>query len=109
MVPGRVNKDHFLNLKAQCWYHLRLMFQASWRASNGQEYDRDMVISIDPNLPELDQLLLEISQPTWSRNGVGKVVINKKPDGTASPNHADAVMIAFSPVNRWAEVWEKLA
>jgi hypothetical protein len=53
--------------------------------------------------------LLEISQPTWSRNGVGKVVINKKPDGTASPNHADAVMIAFSPVNRWAEVWEKLA
>ena len=30
----------------------------------------------------------------------GKVLVNKAPDGHASPNRADGVMIAFAPVSR---------
>ena len=37
--------------------------------------------SIDPNLPQLEQLIAELTQPTYSINTVGKVVIDKVPDG----------------------------
>jgi phage terminase large subunit len=39
---------------------------------------------------------------------VGKILIDKAPDGTRSPNLADAVMIAFQPSSRGLEVWLKL-
>jgi hypothetical protein len=45
--------------------------------------DPDEIISIDPKLPELTQLLPQLSQPTYSLNNVGKVVVDKKPDGIA--------------------------
>jgi hypothetical protein len=41
-----------------------------------------------------------LSQPTYSINTVGKIIIDKKPDGTKSPNLADAVMIQFSQSNK---------
>jgi hypothetical protein len=47
-------------------------------------------------------LVAELSQPTYSTNAVGKIVINKKPDGMKSPNNADAVMIRFAPKERVA-------
>ena len=37
---------------------------------------------------------------TYIYNAAGKVLVNKAPDGHASPNRADRVMIAFAPVNR---------
>ena len=43
------------------------------------------------------KLLTELSQPTYKQNDVGKIVINKKPDGMPSPNLADAVMMRFAP------------
>jgi hypothetical protein len=33
-------------------------------------------------------------------HAAGKVLVNKAPDGHASPNRADSVMIAFAPVKR---------
>jgi hypothetical protein len=79
------------------WWALRLRFQATYRAVvEKMPFNPDEIISIDPNLPELTQLVTELSQPTYDINTVGKIVINKMPDGTASPNRADAVMIAFA-------------
>jgi hypothetical protein len=40
---------------------------------------------------------MELSQPTFSINTAGKVLIDKAPDGTRSPNHADAVVIRYAP------------
>ena len=45
-------------------------------------------------------MVAELSQPTWSQIGVGKILINKKPDGMKSPNLADAVMIKFAEVEQ---------
>ena len=42
-------------------------------------------------------LVAELSQATYETNGVGKIVINKTPDGMKSPNLADAVMMRFAP------------
>jgi hypothetical protein len=110
MVPKRKNKDFFQNFKAQSWWALRLRFQQTYRAVvEGMQVDPDSIISIDPALPNLARLVTELSQPTYSINTVGKVVIDKAPDGTRSPNLADAVMIRFNPGARSLDIWAALA
>jgi phage terminase large subunit len=98
LVEGRLNKDYFANLKAQTGWALRLRFQNTFRAVIEKlPYDADSIICIDPQLPELQQLVAELVQPTYSINTVGKIVIDKTPDGAMSPNLFDGVMMAFSP------------
>lgn len=99
MVEKRLNRDYFSNLKAQSWWSLRLRFQATYRAvvEKLPYKNPDELISIDPDLPELVALCTELSQPTWSMNSIGKITINKMPDGAKSPNLADACCIAYSP------------
>jgi len=53
-------------------------------------------------------VLQQLSQPIYSLNNAGKVIVDKKPDGTPSPDRADAVMIAYQPSNRSLETWLKL-
>ena len=97
IVPGtnRTNEDYFENLKAQSWFGLRARFQASYRAANGHEFNPSDIICIDSTMPERARLVNELSQPTYLLSKSGKVMIDKQPDGVASPNLADAVMIAF--------------
>lgn len=110
MVKERKNKDFFANAKAQAWWALRLRFQATYRAvAEGMEFNPDDLISIDPALPELAPLTMELSQPTYTINQVGKIVINKAPEGTKSPNLADAVMICYQPATRALDIWNRLA
>lgn len=101
MVAKRKNKDFFANAKAQAWWSLRMRFQHTYRAVVEQmDYRPDNIIAIDGRMPKLQALLAELSQPTYTINGVGKVVIDKAPDGAQSPNLADAVMIAYHPGRR---------
>lgn len=62
-------------------------------------------------LEELPQLIQGLSQPTYSINAAGKVLIDKVPSGARSPNLADAVCIAFNPASLAAtmHMWIKLA
>jgi len=103
MVKGRKNKDYFYNHKAQGWWWLRILFQNTWRALQGKPYDIDKIISIDENLAELQKLCTELSQPTYSLKN-GKILVNKQPDGSLSPNLADSVMINYAPVKLGREV-----
>jgi len=66
------------------------------------------VFSIAPGLPELDELFSELTQVRYCLNGAGKIVIEKTPDGFTSPDPADAVLMAFAPMDHSLEVWEKL-
>lgn len=92
-VKGRTNEDFFQNLKAQSWWTLRRRFEQTFRAINGETYDPTMLISLPATLPLLDKLTAELSQPTYSLNAVGKIVVDKKPDGARSPNLGDVVMM----------------
>lgn len=101
MVPKRKNRDFFANLKAQSWWALRIRFQNTYRAVVlGMEYKPDEIISISSELENRAALVAELSQPTYTINGVGKVVVDKTPEGTKSPNLGDSVMIVYSPANR---------
>lgn len=94
----RMNGDFFANAKAQAWWNLRIRFLMTYRAvKEGMAYDPDNLISISSKIPQLTKLVSELSQPTYKQNGAGKLLINKAPEGTKSPNLADSVMIRFAP------------
>lgn len=97
------NKDHYLNLKAQAWWELRARFWKTYRAlTEGIDYDTDELISIDSSCfttEELAQLIKELSQATSSLSpGKLKLMVDKSPEGTRSPNMADAVVMAYWPI-----------
>lgn len=98
----RTNKDYFANAKAQAWWALRMRFLRTYRAVvQGHPIDDpDALISISSRIPALAKLTAELSQPTYSENGAGKLLINKAPDGAKSPNFADSIMIVFSPESK---------
>jgi len=94
----RKNEDFFANRKAQAWWSgLRFRFQESFKASQGLPYEADSIISIDGDMAELPRLIIELSQPVYTINNAGKILVEKQPDGTMSPNLADATMMAFAP------------
>jgi hypothetical protein len=100
-VKGRKNKDYFARLKPQAWWSLRLRFQNTYRAvTKSGPFDINHIICIPSSLPILAKLKGELSQPTYKLTTDGKIEVNKQPDGTKSPNLADAVMIAYSSTSR---------
>ncbi|WP_210500887.1 TerL protein [Pantoea ananatis] len=108
---GRLNKDFFANAKAQGWWRLRTLFRNTWRAvEEKMPFSPDEIISISSAMPLKNKLIVELSQPTYSVNGVGKIVVDKKPDGTKSPNLADSAMIAYAPMEFTSmDIWDLLA
>lgn len=102
-APGernfRTNGDFFANWKAQAWWSLRVRFQLTHRAVvDGILPDSlDDLISLPAEMTGLQKLMLELSQPTYSLNNAGKVLVDKAPDGQRSPNHGDGVMMLFAP------------
>lgn len=98
---GRTNEDFFANRKAQAWWNLRTLFQNTFRAvTEGLPFDPDEIISLPKSLASLPKLMPEISQPTYSINTAGKIIVDKAPDGMRSPNYADSLMIVYAPQPR---------
>jgi len=103
VVPGDkdtpLNKDFYANLKAQGWWQLRLRFERTHRAViEGVEFPPDDLITLPSTLPSLRQIQKELGQATASTTtGSMKLVVNKSPEGTRSPNLADSIVMAFWP------------
>lgn len=103
VIPGDrdspLNKDFYSNLKAQAWWQLRRRFERTHRmVTEGIRFDVDDLISIPSDLPRLRKLEKELSQPTASQGARMRLVVDKMPEGTRSPNLADAVVMAFCPL-----------
>lgn len=94
-----MNKDFFDNLKAQAWWALRTRFYKTHKArTEGVKYAPDELISLDSSMPLLQSVAKELAQPTRGHSGRLKMIVNKTPSGTKSPNLADAGVMAFFPV-----------
>lgn len=108
-IDGKIkNKDAFVNRKAHAWWQLRFRFQNTFRyVTENIACDIDSMILIPPDLKNLHKLKLELSQPTYTKNSAGKIIINKKPDGARSPNLADAIMMAFQNDYTVVKIHEK--
>lgn len=97
-LDSPINRDFYQNLKAQGWWQLRLRFERTHRAvTEGIAYNHDDLISLPSDLPLLRQIEKELSQPTRKQSARLKMMVDKTPDGTRSPNVADAIMMAFWP------------
>lgn len=93
-----LNRDFFGNFKAQAWWSLRTRFYKTWRSVTfGDVYSPDELISLDSSMVLLSQLCKELAQPCKATSAGLRMIIDKKPDGTRSPNIADAVCQAFFP------------
>jgi phage terminase large subunit len=95
-VGDRQNKDFFMNRKAQAWRNIRRRVYHTYRAVvHGDAFDPEMIIAFDGKLALIGKLLMELSQPTYQKNVLGKIVVDKVPDGTKSPNLADVIMMLY--------------
>lgn len=93
-----LNKDQYLNLKAQGWFALRARFENAFKARNRRPHDPENMISIPRDLPHLEELQDELSQPQQKPSQTGKTMVDKQPDDAPSPNKADSVMMAYFPL-----------
>lgn len=104
------NEDFFANLKAQAWWtvadRFRLTYQVVKAIQDGTEppkYKADQLISICSKTPKLSQLKVELSTPRRDFDNNGRVKVESKKDlakrEVASPNIADAFVMAFAPVS----------
>ena len=102
-IPGDkkapLNKDHYANLKAQAWWQARLRFERTHRAvtEEGFTYDPEELVSIASDTPNLQSLVKELSQATAGQSANMKTMVNKTPEGTRSPNLADAAVMCLWP------------
>lgn len=109
---GVKNKDMFANIKAQAWWLVADRLKNTYNAvRNGQVFEVDEMIFIDSAMPNVDQLIDELSTPKRDFDNAGRVKVESKADlkkrEIASPNLADAFIMAFLPVSG-AALWAKL-
>ncbi len=99
---GKTNKDHFSNIKAQAWQMLADRFYNTYRAAvYGDKFSNDELISINPDLPNLEKLKFELCSPRKEYDGNMRLKVESKKDmrkrGIKSPNIADALIMCFAP------------
>jgi hypothetical protein len=96
-----MNKDFYENIKAQAWWSLRMRFYKTFKArTEGIVYPVDELISLDSSIRPaiLEKVKKELGQPTFGPSSRMRMLIEKKPDGTKSPNIADAIMMSYFPL-----------
>jgi phage terminase large subunit len=93
------NEDMLANRKAQVWWYGAHAFENSFRLANGDtSVSPDDCIFIDTDgVDDVESLVSELSQATYTTNLAGKIVIEKSPEGSRSPNRADSLLIVFAP------------
>lgn len=89
------NKDYFRNKKAQAWWSVRQRAENTLRLLDGDKIDPAKCLFLSSNIKELDRVMLELAQASYKHDD-GKLIVDKQPNDEASPNCADAIVMAFS-------------
>lgn len=106
---GRTNDDFFYNFKAQAWWDLRRRFEKTYAwVRHGRACNPEECISLSSTIKDLAKLQQELSQAKYKAEKGGKIIIDKKPKGTKSPNRADSVVIAYAPVEKGGQAFGML-
>jgi len=96
------NADFFENLKAQSWWMIAELFRNTFNAiTKGQKFDESELISISSDMPNLANLITELSTPRRRFSKPGKVMVETKEEmkkrDVKSPNDADAFIMCYAP------------
>ena len=98
---GVSNRDFFSRRNAQLAWALRLRAQRTQRLLAGEDAEPAACLIVDPGIPQLERYMTQLSQPEWKENVSGKIVIEKQPEGAASPDLYDATALAFTHDTRY--------
>lgn len=90
------NGNYFARLNAQAWWNIRQRAINTINRLNGDNIDLNKCLLINPNIPDLDKLIDQLSSATYDENSSGKITVNKYGDGDDSPDKADSVIMAYS-------------
>lgn len=99
------NAEFFSNLKSQAWWLAADSFRNTYNAVvNGEKFETEDLISISSDMPNLPNLVTELSTPKRDFAKDGRVKVESKDDlakrGIASHNDADAFIMAYAPKKR---------
>ena len=99
------NAEFFVNLKAQAWWLAADRFRNTYNAVvNGEEFEPEDLISISSEMPNLQNLVIELSTPRRDFAKDGRVKVESKEDlakrDIDSHNDADAFIMAYAPKKR---------
>lgn len=106
IIPGDkespLNKDYYSNVKAQAWSVVAQRFYKTWQAvTENTSFDPEEIVSLDSKMKNLHTLVRELSQATASlSSSTMKIVVNKTPTGTKSPNMADSAIMSLFPIRK---------
>uniref|UniRef100_A0A2A3K0Y5 PBSX family phage terminase large subunit n=1 Tax=Alloyangia mangrovi TaxID=1779329 RepID=A0A2A3K0Y5_9RHOB len=97
------NKDFYANVKAQAWWDIARRLRNTFNAvEKGHRYDAADLIAISSECEHLDQLIDELATPRKDVDNAGRSKVESKKDlakrDVASPNKADAFVMAFAPI-----------
>lgn len=106
-MDSPTNGAMFANFRAQAWWMVARRFENTYRAvEEGVIFEPHELISIDSRIPLLLQLESELSQPTIKKRPSDmKLIVDKQPEGTTSPNLGDATIMAAFPAEALAPVY----
>lgn len=104
-LESLTNQEYYYNLKAQAWVSCGMRFYKTWKCIQAIEknqtipnYNADELISLDSKIPLLYDLMNELAQATRNPTSNLRTIIDKAPEGTKSPNLADAVVMSYFPI-----------
>lgn len=106
----KTNEDFFENRNSQAWWWLRYRVMMTHRAVMGAEFKEEDIISFKSDIPILDKMITELTQPvivfSKKRN---LFLVDKKPKGCKSPNLADAVKMYYAPKDASRSIFDLMA
>lgn len=89
---GKDAKELFRNLRAELWWAMRRRFHRTWEHVN--EVKTHPTVDLI-SIPNHSELIAQLSVPTFKYLEGGKIKVQSKDEMLASPDHADATVIAF--------------
>ena len=94
-----LNKDFYENLKAQAWWSMRTRVEKTKKSVEAgiNLYPVYDMMSIPSNLTNKYKLQKELSQVVIRDSRNNKIMIDKTPKGTKSPNLADCLVMNYFP------------
>lgn len=93
---GTTNGEFFSRRNAQLAWTLRGRANNTRRLLRGEDVSLDKCLFISPDIPRLEGILAQMSQPIRKEDIAGRIVVDKAPDDAPSPDIYDAVALAFA-------------
>jgi phage terminase large subunit len=114
IIPGdkssMLNVDYYQNFKAQAWWNLRMRAMRVWQMVAGLQgliedvpihqtpiYLPEELFVIDGKIMYLASIKKELSQAVAVKSTALKLMVDKTPENTRSPNLADSVVMNYFP------------